>query len=273
MMRFVTNRKILHYLTLAAGLAVLLFPIVFLVSSSLKSSADVFRVPFEPIPSDPQFGNYAEAWDGVVRKFLINSVIVALITMVSNVIFCSLAGFALAKYQFRGRGAVIGFVLLTSIVPVDFNIIPLFILARELGLLSTYTGIALPGLVFSFGVFLMMQFAKSIPDDLLEAARIDGCSEIGLFFRIGFPLLRPGIAVLAIFTFFLSWDAFLWPAVSAIRDERFTLPIGLTSLMGNRNFDAPLLMAAIAISLAPVLVLFAAAQRRIVENVQTSGLK
>ena len=184
-----------------------------------------------------------------------------------------MAGYALAKFRFPGRAFVLGVVLLTTIIPIDFNIIPLFVLARELGLVGAYLGIALPGIIYTFGAFMMMQFAQAVPDELLEAARLDGCSEYGIFFRIAFPLLGPPVTVLGVFSFSNSWDNFLWPAIVAIRDEKFTVPVGLASLIGNRDYNVPVILAGITLSIIPVLVLFAFFQRRIVENSLSAGIK
>ncbi len=265
--------KPFHYLFLSAFLLLLLFPLIFLLSSSFKESRYIFEYPFRLIAGTPTLDNFAKAWDSAISSFLWNSVVVAVGTTLTNILFCTMAGYALAKFRFPGRAFVLGVVLLTTIIPIDFNIIPLFVLARELGLVGTYLGIALPGIIYTFGAFMMMQFAQAVPDELLEAARLDGCSEYGIFFRIAFPLLGPPVTVLGVFSFFNSWDNFLWPAIVAIRDEKFTVPVGLASLIGNRDYNVPVILAGITLSIIPVLILFAFFQRRIVENSLSAGIK
>lgn len=265
--------RLLEYTFLSLFLLLLLFPLVYLLSSSFKEVRNIFEYPFRLVSDTFTFNNYAKAWSSAIKDYVFNSLIIAAISTLSNIVFCTMAGYAFARYQFRGKTILFGIVLLTTIVPQDYSIIPLFLLINVTHLSNTYLGIALPNLVTPFGIFLIGQFARDIPREFIEAARIDGCTEYGILFRIAMPLLRAAITVLAIFSFFASWDNFFWPLIAATRKAFYTIPIGLASLTSDTNYNPPVVMAGIVLSLVPILLLFFIFQRQIMESNIGSGIK
>ncbi len=268
------RNKWLTYIVLSIFLLILFFPLIYIVSSSFKESKNLFEYPFRLISDTFTYDNYMKAWRSAIKDYFWNSLIVALISTGSNVFFATIAGFTFAKYRFRGRNLIFSIIILTTIVPFDYNIIPLYIVIKKLGLINTYLGIALPGLVTSIGIFLMRQFAQQIPNELIEAARIDGASDYRIVFRLVFPLLKSGMATLAILTFLASWDNFLWAIISVSRSTLYTLPIGLSVLSGDpRSFDYPALMAGVVISIAPIIVMFLVFQKYIMESQISTGIK
>jgi multiple sugar transport system permease protein len=203
-----------------------------------------------------------------------NSVVVALAVTVGNVVFGSMLGYALAKLEFRGKKAVFALVMGTLMVPGMVTFVPLFVLVANLGLVDSYPGLILPFLVAPVGVFLMRQFILDLPDDLLDAGRVDGASELRIFRQIILPLCGPALATLGILTFLGSWNNFLWPLVVAQSEDHYTLPVALALYStGQNNTQYGLLLAGATVIVVPVLVVFLAFQRRFIEGIASTGIK
>ena len=257
--------------------AVFFFPIYFMVSSSFKAENEIFAAPPHWVPHDFQgLDNYRLGFELIpLGRFFFNSALMATIDVVVTVFFSAMAGYGFAKFNFRGRRWMFYFVLATIAVPFQILVVPLFIQMRAFGWDDTYAGLIVPGIMNAFGVLMMRQFAYGIPDELLDAARIDGASEPRIFLQVVFPLLASASASLAIIIFLFSWNNFLWPLI-VIRTELLqTLPVGLT-VFTQPHTDQPRWAVAMAVSTLatlPVALLFVFFQRYFVEGLVLSGLK
>ncbi|MET9062533.1 MULTISPECIES: carbohydrate ABC transporter permease [Streptomyces] len=263
------------YLPLTGALFIMLVPFLWMLSGSFKPEADIRKVPPVLVPTDPTTANYAELFDNLdfIGMFT-NSLLVALSVTAGNLLFCSMLGYALAKLEFRGRKAVFTLVLATLMVPGLVTFVPLYVLTTNLGLTDSLLGLILPFLAGPFGVFLMRQFIGSLPDELIDAARMDGCGEIAIFRRIILPMTKPALATLGIITFLGSWNNFLWPLVVAQNEDQYTLPVGLALVSSGQDFTRyGVLLAGAAVVLVPVLVVFLLFQRHFVAGIATTGLK
>jgi multiple sugar transport system permease protein len=260
---------------LVVGLIVWIIPFAWMLLGSLKTQGEILRRPPTFWPEQVTGQNYV-TWFAELdfSKFFLNSVIVATVTVVGNLLFCSMVGYALAKMRFPGKRLLFGLVMLTLMVPGVVTFVPLFVQTAQLGLLDTYAALVLPFLTGPVGVFLMRQFISDIPDELLEAARIDGASELRLFTRVVLPLCGPALATLAILTFLASWNNFLWPLVVSQSADLYTLPIALSLYStGQHSTNYGLLLAGSVLVIAPILVLFAFLQRWFIQGIATTGLK
>jgi multiple sugar transport system permease protein len=267
--------KAVLYALLGGGLVVMVGPFVWMLVGSFKTEAEIRQVPPTWLPENATLANYGTLFDRLdFPAYFTNSAVVAILTTVGNLLFCSAAGYALAKLRFPGRRALFAVVLGTIMVPSIVTIVPLFVLSSNLGLVNTLAGLILPFLAQAFGVFLMRQFITSIPNDLLEAARIDGASELRIYARIVLPLCRPALATLGILTFLASWNNFLWPLVSATTEDRYTLPVALALYsIGQNRTDYDILLAGSVVVVLPVLFVFVLLQRHFVRGIATTGLK
>lgn len=218
--------------------------------------------------------NYRNLWKTVpYNRYFINSVFIATASTLLTLFFCSLGGYAFAKYQFRGQKILFGILLASMMVPFQVLLVPLFGLMYDIGWLNSYKAIIIPFSVGAFGVFLMRQFIVTIPSELLDAARIDGCSEFGIYYRIVLPIIKPALGALTIYSFLGSWNGYLWPLI-ILRDEaKYTLPIGLANLVGTYRQDYGMLMAGTLLSLMPIVILFLAMQREFVQGITLGGVK
>jgi multiple sugar transport system permease protein len=267
--------KIVLYAILIAGLIVVVGPFVWMLLSSFKPEGEIRSVPPTWWPSTWTFANYRDLFSRLnFPQYFANSAIVALLVTAGNLLFCSLIGYALAKLDFPGRTALFLTVLGMLMVPGMVTFVPQFVLISNMGLANSYAGLVLPFLAGPFGVFLMRQFLLAIPDDLIEAARIDGAGEWRIFWRIVLPLCRPALATLGILTFLASWNNFLWPLVVATTDDKYTLPVALAlySIGQNRIYFGLLLAGAVVVVL-PVLIVFLVLQRHFLRGIATTGLK
>lgn len=218
--------------------------------------------------------NYRNLWKTVpYNRYFINSVFIATASTLLTLFFCSLGGYAFAKYQFRGKTILFGILLASMMVPFQVLLVPLFGLMYDIGWLNSYKAIIIPFSVGAFGVFLMRQFIVTIPSELLDAARIDGCSEFGIYYRIVLPIIKPALGALTIYSFLSSWNGYLWPLI-VLRDEaKYTLPIGLANLIGIYRQDYGMLMAGTLLSLLPIVILFLAMQREFVQGITLGSVK
>lgn len=268
-------RNVRRYVLLGAIAFGMLFPLLWLVSTSFKSpTEDIFQFPPQLLPSQPTFQNFLTVWQtNPFGQYLWNSTIVAVLTVSLNLLFCSLAAYPLARLDFRGRDLIFTLVVSTIMIPFQIMMIPLYILTVQLGLRNTYLGIIFPSLASAFGIFLLRQAFQGVPKELEEAARMDGCSELGLWWNIMLPAVRPALVTLAIFVFIGSWSDFLWPLIVLDRPEYYTLPLGVATLAGTFSLDWRLIAAGSVISIAPVIVFFLFMQRYIVPTDTSSGVK
>jgi multiple sugar transport system permease protein len=263
------------YLVLALGLVATLAPFLWMLLGSFKPDAELQRVPPTWWPDTPTLANYRQLFDRLdFPRFFTNSTLVALAVTAGNLVFCSMVGYALAKLDFAGKRLLFALVLGMLMVPGVVTFVPLFVLVSNLGLVDTYPGLILPFLVTPLGVFLMRQFMSGLPDDLIEAARIDGAGEWRIFARVIVPLCGPALATLGILTFLSSWNNFLWPLVVAQSEDRYTLPVALALYSVGQNATLyGLLLAGSVVIIVPVIVLFVALQRYFVQGIATTGIK
>ena len=274
------RRRIRNLILISIGLLISLlffFPVYLMVSSSFKAEGEIFAISMHWLPHEFQgLRQYQRAFEQTqLERWYVNSLFIAAVQTTATVFFGALAGYGFAKFRFPGRTLL--FLLILSIMTVPFQIlvIPMFVLVRQLGWHNTYLGLIMPGLISAFGVFMMRQFAYNIPDELLDAARIDGASEFSIFRRIALPMLKPAAASLAIITFLFSWNSFLWPLVIAQNRDLVTLPVGLTYFSQSLDRE-PLWAVAMAVSTMatiPVILLFVFFQRYFIEGMMVSGIK
>lgn len=272
--RFMTGRG-LTYTALTVGAVVWIIPFVWMILGSLKTQREILMKPPTWWPADPTLANFSE-WFGRLNfgQFFTNSLVVAVVTVLGNLVFCSMVGYALAKMDFAGKKLLFGAVMVTLMVPSVSTFVPLFVLVSNLGLVNTYAALILPFLTQPLGVFLMRQFMMGIPDELIEAARIDGAGELRIFARVVMPLCGPPLATLGILTFLSSWNNFLWPLVAAQSQDMYTLPVALSLYSTGQNAtNYGLLLAGAVLVITPILLLFVALQRYFIQGVATTGIK
>jgi multiple sugar transport system permease protein len=263
------------YILLIGGLVLMIGPFLWMVLGSLKPSADFLRNPPTFLPSEVTLSSYDRLFQQLdFPRFFFNSAVIALAVTIGTLVFCPMLGYALAKLPWRGKGVVMAVVLATLMVPAGITIIPNFILMSNLGLVNTYPGLILPFLAGPFGVFLMRQFMLGIPDELLEAARMDGANEFRVFWSVVMPIATPVLATLGILTFLGNWNSFIYPLVMAQEPQMYTLPVALaTFATGQYQADHGMLMAGSVVLVVPVLIVFVLFQRWITEGIATTGLK
>jgi multiple sugar transport system permease protein len=260
---------------LVASGVVMLAPLAWMVSGAMKSPAEVTAIPIRWIPGEFRFfQNVRDLLAHVpYERYYLNSLVVAVVATVGAVFFCSLIGYGLAKFDFPGKGLFFGFILATMMVPGQLTLVGLYVVVKNLGWLNTYQGLIVPEMFGAFGIFLMRQALLAIPDELLDAARIDGASEFTIFLRIVMPLVRPATATLAILSFTTHWDSFLWPLIVVTEKERYTLPVGLRFFLTDYASAYNELMVGALLALVPVLIVFLVFQRQFIQGVISSGLK
>jgi multiple sugar transport system permease protein len=265
------TRAVVWVLLLAGGI-LMVMPFVYMVSTSLKTNAEVYELSL--LPRAPTLENYRRLGgaSGFPRWFL-NSLAIAVVTTVSVLFFDSLVGYTLAKFRFRGRRVVFLAILSTLMIPTEMLVLPWYVMSKNLGWLDTYWGIMFPGMMTGFGTFLMKQFFESVPDELLEAGRVDGVGEFQIWWRIAMPLVGPALSALAIFTFLGNWTAFLWPLISTTKRELYTLPVGFASFSGEFQREWEMVMAGASVATIPVLLVFILLQKYIVRGVMLAGIK
>ena len=264
------------YTALVVAAIVTLLPFVWVVSGSLRGIREFQSDPGAWLPRDPTLVNYANLFTTAdFGVYLTNSIVVAVIVIAGNVIGGALAGYALAKLEFRGKRVAFVGVLLALMMPFSATFVPQFMITVNIGLIDTLAGIAAPSLVLPISVFIVRQYALSIPDELLEAARVDGASELRIFAQIFLPLAGPALATATILSFLASWNNFIWPLIVAQRATTYTLPVGLaaTQQAAANVTDYGLVLAGAVVVMLPVLVLFLFLQRYFVQGIAAAGLK
>jgi len=263
-----------YWLLSAIALGMLL-PLLWLVSTAFKSADEnIFEFPPQFIPTAPTLQNFITVWQqNPFGQYFFNSLVVAVLTVGLNLLFCSLAAYPLARLRFKGRSLLFALIVATILIPFQIVMIPLYVLAVQLGLRNSYFGLILPFIASAFGIFLMRQAFLGVPKELEEAARMDGCSELGIWWNVMIASTRPALVTLAIFVFIGSWSDFLWPLILLDRPEYYTLPLGVAKLAGSFSLDWRLIAAGSVISVVPVLIFFVVMQRYIVPTESGSGLK
>jgi len=267
--------QVLTYVVAVIGLLIFCIPVYFMISTSFKAEDEVFALPIHWLPHEFTLTNYPGAFAiAPFQQYFFNSVFLATSVVLSTLFFSALAGYGFAKFSFPGKNIAFLFVLSTLMVPFQVLLVPLYLLVYSLGWANNYAGLIVPGALSAFGVFLMRQFCMTLPDELLDAARIDGASEPRIFWSLVLPLLMPPLASLAIITFLGSWNDFLWPLIVVNKDNLFTLPVGMAV------FQQPLrqpywtyIMAVSTVATLPVILVFILLQRYFIQGVVLSGLK
>ncbi|MCF6302368.1 MAG: carbohydrate ABC transporter permease, partial [Devosiaceae bacterium] len=247
--------KVIRWTLLFLGGVVMVMPIVFMISTSLKWPHEIYELSI--IPKEPTLDNYIFVLeDGRFYQWFWNSLLIATATTISAVLFDSMVGYALCKFSFRGRMFIFIAILSTLMIPTEMLVIPWYIMARDFGWLNSHWGIMFPGMMTAFGTFLMKQFFETVPDDFLEAARIDGLNELQIWWSVAMPLVTPALSALAIFVFLGNWTAFIWPLIVTNSPSLYTLPVGLTTFSVGQSVQWELIMTGAALATIPPLLVF-----------------
>jgi putative chitobiose transport system permease protein len=268
-------RLLLSYGLLIAIALVMMLPLLWLTSTALKSPTEnIFQFPPQLLPAHPTLENFVKVWQSQpFGRYFVNSLLVSVLTVALNLIFCSLAAYPLARLDFAGKDWIFAAVISTIMIPFQIVMIPLYILTVQLGLKNSYLGVIFPAIASAFGIFLLRQAFMTVPKDLEEAARMDGCSELGIWWNVMLPSVRPALVTLTIFVFIGAWSDFLWPLIVLDDPQYYTLPLGVSKLAGTFSLDWRLVAAGSVISIAPILLFFLVMQRYIVPSDVGSGVK
>jgi multiple sugar transport system permease protein len=267
-------RTLALHLGLAAAAALTLLPLMWMLAASFVPSGASNDLLASLASGRATLANYETLFTRLdLARTIANSAGLALTVTAISLTVNTMAGYAFAKLRFAGRDRIFRGLLATLVIPGQIGMLPLFLLLKELGLVNTYAGVVIPGIASVFGIFLVRQYALSIPQSLLDAARVDGAGEARIFVQVVLPLLRPILVTLAIFTFLGTWNDFLWPLVVLTDDRLYTLPVALANLLGEHVQDVELIMAGAVLTVAPVVLLFAALQRYYLQGIVTSGLR
>jgi multiple sugar transport system permease protein len=270
----ITVRSVLLYATVIGVTLLMLAPFVWMLSASLKLNRDVFSFPIQWIPAEPRWQNYIDIWTKIpLGLFIWNTAKITIIVTLLQLFTSSFAAYAFAKLRFPFRDVLFLGYVATIAMPWQVYMVPQFLLMRELGLNNTHAALILLQAFTAFGVFLMRQFYQSIPDELCEAARIDGMNEYQIWWRIMLPLSRPALSTLVIFTFVSTWNDFLGPMIYLTKTELKTIQVGLRMFISQYSAEYGLIMAASVVALIPVLIVFLALQRFFVEGIASTGIR
>lgn len=263
----------LHAALIVFGAASLI-PLLWMVSASFMATGEASSFPPPLVPRSPTLAHYRDLFGRLaLGRYAFNSALIAVVTTLAALAINSAAGYSFAKLRFRGRDRTFRVLTAGLAIPVQVAMLPLFLLVKSLGLVNNYGGVIIPGLASIFGIFLVRQYALAIPDDLLDAARIDGAGEFRVFRSIVLPTIRPVLATLALWTFLATWNDFMWPLIVLSDDRKYTLPVALAGLVGEHAQDVELMMAGAVITVLPVLTLFLFLQRYFVEGVTEGSVK
>jgi multiple sugar transport system permease protein len=268
------------HLVLVPATLVLIFPFIWLLVTSLETPSEALHFPPVLIPHTLRFANYGDALNSApFGRFFVNSAVVVVLTVLCNLVFCSLAGYAFARFRFLGRAALFAVIMATLMVPFQVTMIPQFIITKWLGVhvlaavgINHIGALILPNAATAFGIFFLRQFFRTLPLEYEESARVDGASRLTVLIRVVLPLATPALATLAALTFLDSWNNFLWPLIAITSTNEMTVPLGLATFQGAHATEWTLLMAANVMSLVPVLAIFFLAQRYFIRSVASTGL-
>lgn len=249
-------------------------PLLWMLSASLMPTGEAQSLPPRLWPSQPTLAHYHDLFARLqLGRALGNTLLLASLITAVSLLCNSMAGYAFAKLRFRGRSRLFALLLMTLVVPPQVTVLPLFLEIRGLGLVNSFGGVLVAGIATVFGIFLIRQFALSIPDELLDAARLDGASELRIYWTIVLPLLRPILVTLGVFTFLSAWNDFMWPLIVLTDESKYTLPLALANLSGEHVQDTELMLAGAVVTVAPVLLLFLAVQRHYIEGILMGSIK
>jgi len=280
--------RLVLYAILTISSLLMIIPFLWMVSTSLKPDYQIFEFPPSWIPRELNWGNYVGAWQRAhFSKYALNTVVYAGFSTLTQLILCSMAGYAFARLAFPGRNVLFVLVLATMMIPFQMLLIPLFVILKRwplaggnnllgvggTGLIDTLVGLTLPNTISAFGIFLIRQFSLTLPSELADAARIDGCSETAIFSRIMMPLMKPVLTTLAIFAFQGSWNDFTWPLVITMSEKTRTLQLGLQTFQNQFFTEWGLLMAGTTITVFPLVMIFLMGQRYFVQGIALTGTK
>lgn len=266
--------SLLLHTALALGAVITLYPLLWMGTASFMSSGEATTFPPHVIPHRPTLDQYRELFVRLnLGRAFFSSTVIALTVTILSVLLASMSGYAFAKLRFRGRDRLFGVMLSALVIPPQVGMLPLFLMMKKLHLVNTYWGAIIPSLVTVFGIFLIRQSMLSIPQELLEAARIDGASELRIFWSVVLPLARPILATLATFMFMTMWNDFMWPLIILSDQSHYTLPVAVANLVGEHQLDVELMMAGSVVTVLPVLLLFVFLQRYYIAGIMAGSVK
>ena len=266
----------LMYLLLVIAVALTGAPFVYMITGSFKQNAEIFSYPLHFIPQAPTLANYQRLLGGqeisYVHQFG-NSALVAVCQTLLTLLFSAMVGWGFAKFEFWGKNVLFLILLATLTIPFQITLVPLFLLMLKIGWLDNYLAIIVPGAISAFGAFFMRQNMLSIPSELVDAARIDGASEWGIFWRIGLPLAKGALSVLAVLVFLGSWNDYLWPLIVLRSPEKFTYPLGLATLYGLYKIEYGMILAGAFLATVPIILIFIAGRKQLLNNLTVGAIK
>ncbi|HEU4887429.1 MAG TPA: carbohydrate ABC transporter permease [Thermoanaerobaculia bacterium] len=267
-------KSILVHAALIVGAVATSIPLLWMISASVMPQGEATAFPPRLIPSRITFEHYRDLFTRLsLGRAFMNSMFVAIVGTFSSLLFNSMAGYAFAKLRFRGRDRIFALLVAALAIPAQVAMLPLFLMLKSMGLVNTYLGVLIPYMAGIYGLFLVRQFMLSIPDDLLAAARIDGASEMRIYWSIVLPVARPVLATLAIFTFMSAWNDFMWPLIILSDDDRYTMPVAVANLVGEHWLDLELMMASAVLTVIPVLTLFFVLQKQYIAGMMAGSVK
>lgn len=265
---------VIVFAILVLCMVITLLPFIWMILTSLKTQSEAITIPLQILPDKLLFSNYVSVFRKVpFAKMYLNSIISTGVIVGVQIILCSMAAYAFGRIKFLGRNVIFAALLAVLMVPSSFFILPQYLLLQKMGLLNTIPALFIPGLFSAFGTFLMRQFFMALPNDLEDAARIDGCNHFMIFTKIMFPLVKPGVVALAILTLRSAWNDLMWPMIVNTSPEKMTLSAGLSFLQGQYTTDYPIMMAGAVLAVLPLLVLFAIFQKQFIEGIALQGIK
>jgi multiple sugar transport system permease protein len=272
--RHISRVTALTYVVLSIGGILMVIPFVWMILSAFKEPGELTLYPPTLFPENPSIDLLKRIWTEIdFKRYFANSLLIAVCVTTAQLVTSSLVGYVFAKQQFWGRDKIFFAIISTMMIPWPMLLIPQYLIVLRLGMMNTYQAMIIPAMYTTFGIFLMRQYMHGIPDELIDAARIDGASEPAIFIRIIFPMLGPALAALGIFSFMGSWDSFIWPLVVLNSEKMYTLPLGL-AMFNNRYWtDYAMVNAGAFISIVPVLIVFFLLQRYFIEGIALTGMK
>ncbi|MHB1222795.1 MAG: carbohydrate ABC transporter permease [Gemmatimonadaceae bacterium] len=266
--------RALLYATLVAGAVLSLLPMLWMLSASFMATGEASSYPPRLLPQRPTLEHYVALFTRLdLGRSLLNSVIVTVTVTTVSLFVNSMAGYAFAKLRFRGRDRLFRLLAAGLVIPVQVSMLPLFLLLKQMGLINSYWGVIIPGLASIFGIFLIRQYTLAFPDELLDAARMDGAGEFRIYWSLVLPVIAPVLATLSIWTFLNSWNDFMWPLIVLSDQDRYTMPVALANLVGEHVQDTELMMAGSVLTVLPVLLVFLFLQRYYVQGVMAGSVK
>lgn len=266
--------RVLAYVVLIGGIAITILPFVWMILTSLKTQNEAVHIPPQLLPKHIMFDNYPEVFDKIpFFRMYLNTIITALVVVSAQVLLCSMAAYSFARLKFPGRDIIFMTLLTVLMVPSSFFILPQYLIIQNMKLLNTLPALFIPNLFSAFGTFLLRQFFMSLPDELEDAARLDGCNRFQIYSKIMLPLVKSGLVALGILTLRFAWNDLMWPMIVNTSPEKMTLAAGLSYLQGQHATNYPIMMAGAVMAVLPLLIMFAIFQKQFIEGIALSGIK